>query len=243
MATRAALKASKTLTADSKKGQELVATFRAQLNKANLDDEAGQLLVENKAFAAYLAEGFRRFSTKFDTAPWVAFYAKHFKATPDFSALHVPEKPNFSCRAVVVMPGLTNNQVFDACTKAFKTWRYADDLDTVRDVVKRPDGPYVVWVRDTVEVDAEMANKSANDIEAAGVNTLTLKERMLLEIAYFEGTGKHLDLDNVTLCAGSRYPDGDVPSCGWSRLLGDFSVRWYGAGDRSSDLRARVAVS
>ncbi|HVV38726.1 MAG TPA: hypothetical protein VHD31_00135 [Candidatus Paceibacterota bacterium] len=64
MATRTALKASTTLTADSRKGQEAVAIFRAQYNKAGLDDEAGQLLIESKGFAAYLAEGIRTFSQR-----------------------------------------------------------------------------------------------------------------------------------------------------------------------------------
>lgn len=178
----------------------------------------------------------------FGLADWVRFYKKHFGlATTDWSGLHVPPKPNYPCRAIVVVPQITNNQAFDACTKAFKTWRYTDDLDSVRDVVSRPDGPYVVWVRDTVEADPDMAGKSADDIEAAGINTLTLKERLLLELKYFEETDKHLDIHNWTLCAGSRYPDGDVPSVGWSD--GRLHVDWAHADSRYPALRARVAVS
>lgn len=52
------------VTADSPKGQRAVETFRAQYNKAGLDDEAAQILNEHGGFAAYLAEGIRKFSQK-----------------------------------------------------------------------------------------------------------------------------------------------------------------------------------
>jgi hypothetical protein len=178
---------------------------------------------------------------EFDTSACEKFYTKHFGRTADFSGLHVPAKPDYPCRAIVVVPGITNNDVFDACTKAFRTWRYEKNLDTVRDIVKRPDGLYVVWVRDVVEADEDMKNKSADDIAAAGVNTLTLKERMLLELAYFDETGKHLDIDNWTLCAGSRHSDGRVPFVRWDD--GKLNVDWASADSRGAFLRARVAVS
>ena len=178
---------------------------------------------------------------EFDTTEWERFYLKRFSHTVDLAGLHVPPKPDYPCFAVVIIPGVTNNVVFDACTKAFKTWRYQNDLNTITDVVKRPDGPYVVWVRDTVEADPDMANKSAEDIEKAGINTMTLKERMMLELKYFDETGKHLDIENWTLCTGSRDSDGNVPIASWSG--GKFSVNWYYAGYSCSSVRAREAVS
>lgn len=177
----------------------------------------------------------------FDTAEWERFYLKRFSHTVDLAGLHVPPKPDYPCCAVVIIPGITNNIVFDACTKAFKTWRYASDLNTIADIVARPQGPYVVWVRDTVEADPDMANKSANDIVAAGINTLTLKERMVLELKYFDETGKHLDIENWTLCTGSRDSDGGVPSADWCD--GGFYVDWCSADYSYSGLRAREAVS
>lgn len=177
----------------------------------------------------------------FDTAEWEGFYEKHFSLKPDLSALHVPVKPGYTCRGVVVLPELGNNRIFDACTKAFKTWRYDKNLDTVRDIVQRPATAYVLWVRDDVEADADMANKSANDVENAGTNTMTLKERMLLELKFFEETGNHLDLQNVTLCTGSRYSGGRVPNAYWDS--DEFSVDWDNPDSQCSYLRARVAVS
>lgn len=176
-----------------------------------------------------------------DLDAWQDFFKRHFGRTFDLSNIHIPPKPDYPCRAIVIPNGLANNDVFDACTKRFKTWRYESDLNTVRDVVKRPDSPYVVWVRDVVEADDEMKNKSAEDIEKEGTNTLTLKERMMLELKYFDETSKHLDIENVTLCAGSRYSVGHVPHCYWS--YGKFYVDWFLPDGAGPHLRARVAVS
>lgn len=52
------------VTADSPKGQRATETFRAQYNKAGLNDESAQILNEHPDFAKYLAEGIRRFSAK-----------------------------------------------------------------------------------------------------------------------------------------------------------------------------------
>ncbi|HEY5382937.1 MAG TPA: hypothetical protein VIJ88_00020 [Candidatus Paceibacterota bacterium] len=178
---------------------------------------------------------------EFNLTEWQVFYEKRFSHTVRLSNLNVPPKPGYPCGGIVVIPGLTHSIVFDACTRAFKTWRYESDLNAITDIAVRPQGSHVVWVRDTVEADPEMANKSASDIAEAGINTITLKERMILELKYFDETGKHLDIENWTLCAGSRYSDGNVPSCRWSG--GRFGVYWAGVGGRYSYLRARVAVS
>ena len=67
MPTRTALSTSTALTpitADHPKGQKSVEVYRAQYNGAGLDEDAAQRLNESKPFAAYLAEGIRRYSAK-----------------------------------------------------------------------------------------------------------------------------------------------------------------------------------
>jgi hypothetical protein len=91
----------------------------------------------------------------------------------------------------------------------------------------------------TVEVDENMANKSANDLES--VECISLRERLLMEIQYYKETRKHLDIDNWTLCAGSRYANGDVPRVDW--LGGKLWVSWFDVGSRDGGLRSRVAVN
>ena len=58
------LNTSALVTADSPKGQRATETFRAQYNKAGLDDDGAQILNEHPGFAVYLADGIRRFGAK-----------------------------------------------------------------------------------------------------------------------------------------------------------------------------------
>ena len=58
------LNTSALVTADSPKGQRATETFRAQYNKAGLDEDGAQRLNEHPGFAAYLLEGVRRFGAK-----------------------------------------------------------------------------------------------------------------------------------------------------------------------------------
>ena len=153
---------------------EFGAAIMQQLGR-DIDPEKARFYIANKK---RLSEDLRKLGIHkvpdFDVASWESFYTKHFNLTVDLSSLHIPPKPNYPCRAIVAVPGLTNNPVFDACKKAFKSWRYENDLNTVRDVAKRSDGPYVVWVCDVVEADEDMKNKSAEDIEKERGNTRTL---------------------------------------------------------------------
>lgn len=177
-----------------------------------------------------------------DTAKWVDFYRRIFGKEVDLTNVHAPIKPEYECWPIVMVPDILNNYAFDACKKQFgKAWRYEDDLNTVRDIVKRPDGPYVVWVRANIEADPDLANVSAEKIVERELNTLTLRERLVLELKYFDETKSHLDVNNWTLCAGSRSADGHVPCVRWSD--GGLSVDWYDVGRAAPRLRARAAVS
>ena len=58
------LNTSALVTADSPKGQRATETFRAQYNKAGLDEDGAQRLNEHPGFAAYMLVGISRFSAK-----------------------------------------------------------------------------------------------------------------------------------------------------------------------------------
>lgn len=164
----------------------------------------------------------------------------------DFSGLNVPVKPDGFDRLLVVVREFKVSQLITELRKKFKVWTYSDSceyLDKIKDIVQRPDGDYAVWVRDRQEADEELQNKSADDIQKEGLNTETLKERLLHEWAYHYETGKHLDINNITLCAGSRYSDGYVPRAYWHSGDGGVRVSWHGADGRSGVLRSRETVS
>jgi len=179
-----------------------------------------------------------------DAASWVDFYRRIFGKEVDLANLHVPAKPEYECWPILMVPGISNNDAFDACKKQFgKAWRCADDLNTVRDIVVRPATAYVVWVKKNVEADPDLANVSAEKIVECGLNTLTLRERLVLELKYFDETKQHLDIKNWTLCTGSRYADGFIPDVDWDGSDAKLDVCWCHVGDADPSLRARAAVS
>jgi hypothetical protein len=215
----------------------------------NLDPEKVRAdLTHKKSLGRDLGKFFRsRYSMQSefpDAVSWADFYRRIFGKEVDLANLHVPAKPEYECWPIVMVPGISNNDAFDACKKQFdKAWRCEDDLNTVRDVVKRPDGAYVVWVRQNIEADPDLANVSANEIEKRVLNTLTLRERLVLGSKYFDETKSHFDIKNVTLCASSRYAVGLVPSVRWYGDDAGLRVLWYRVHDASPGLRARAAVS
>ncbi|MCX6766489.1 MAG: hypothetical protein NT170_01765 [Candidatus Moranbacteria bacterium] len=118
-------------------------------------------------------------------------------------------------------------------------WTLPDEI--VESERTAENGHYAVWVRARVEADDEFKNLSANDLKKQGHKGITLEERLVLELFYFWKSGKHLDIQNVTLCAGSRYSDGNVPNVNWND--DKLNVNWYNTGNANDNLRSREEVS
>lgn len=148
----------------------------------------------------------------------------------------LPEEQNLI--KLEMKSSMTAASLYAECQKMFPCWK-SDfiDLDSITSERK---GDYTVYFKDTQEADEENKNLSADDVKAKGMKTITLEERLLLEIAYFKKYGKHLDEQNVTLCTGSRDRDGSVPSAHWR--VDEFYVCWCYSGGRLGRLRARSAV-
>lgn len=175
---------------------------------------------------------------------WYKFYRDE-GIELDTAAIKIPAKRAGFDRLLVIAEGLTAQQVYDKCTEHFACWKYTDSsLDEIvtsndRDPKK---GTYAVWVRDGVEADDELKNRSANDLAKAKIAGETLLERLIHELKYYKETGKHLDIENVTLCSGSRNSDGDVPRVCWGSDGDGLGVDWFYPSDRSGRLRSREVV-
>lgn len=148
---------------------------------------------------------------------------------------------------VPVLKGVTCNKIIAGYKKAgVNVWAYDDDLDkyvTVNDRDPNRDGSYSVSFKTTVEADEENKNQSADQRRAEECKDITLLERLLMGLAYFLVTGKHLDVKNWTLCSGSRGSSDFVPDVGWDSYSRKVFVVWYDSGDRDDGLRARSVVS
>ncbi len=168
------------------------------------------------------------------------FYAEVFNLAVDFSGVEIPQElPGFGW-VLIVPQGLTLNKVWARCKEMFSSYSYlGDDLDKSMTQNERTSKTaYAKWFRNCVEADEELKNLSANQL--AGTPCITLLERLLLELWYFWKNKKHLDLQNITLCAGSRFDDGFVPDVHW--LDGRLRVYCDSPGHRDAYLRARAAV-
>ena len=148
---------------------------------------------------------------------------------------------------VPVLKGATCNKVVVALRRlGVNVYTYVDDLDknvTVNDRDPDRDGSYAVSVKAIVEADEENKNKSAEMLAEEGHKGMTLLERLLLELAYFLTTRKHLDVKNITLCAGSRHSHGCVPKVNWRPDYRKVYVVWSSLGNRYDNLRSRSVFS
>lgn len=134
------------------------------------------------------------------------------------------------------------SEILNDCRKLFSVYSYLDgeELDEQFPPVETE---YTYEM--TQEPSDEFSNISANDLKEKYPDThfMTLRERLLFEIEYFKETGKNLDVVNWTLCAGSRYVDGIVPSVYFGPDGDEVNVLGNRPDDAFDDLRARSAVS
>jgi hypothetical protein len=181
-------------------------------------------------------------------ADWQRFYRDFFGIKTDFSSIEVPETCLGFDRLIVIAKNLSPNQAFDVCQQKFPCWRYTEDLnEATKDRNDREaTQDYAIWVRDRQEADEELKNLTVDQLKEKGIKGITLLERIIFELKFWDEIGKHLDEKSITYCYGSRLSGGRVPRAGWRG--GGFRVAWFGvywSSPRRADsaLRARAVVS
>lgn len=146
-------------------------------------------------------------------------------------------------RLIVIPKGLTIQKAWKIAESLFPCKNWIDgDLDKAiptNDRVAYKN--YAVAFRDRVEADEEFKNLSANDLKARNHTGITALETIVDEIGFYRKTGGHRDVQNVTLCTGSRISYGYVPKSIW--YDDKFQLDWHDADDRHDSLRSRQAVS
>ena len=199
-----------------------------------------QKIVDDPDFVSHPKE--TRRNTKWHRK-WEKFYQKVFGLKVDLASVVIPEKKSDFGWVVIVAKGLTLNQVWAKCKEKFAVHSYfGNNLDEIVLVNDRTtETAYAKRFRNRVEADEELKNISANQLAKRNIQSITLLERLLLELWYSWKTGgQHLDIQNVTLCAGSRYSDGCIPDVYWDN--DELKVYYYDPDNHDDDLRARAAV-
>lgn len=178
--------------------------------------------------------------------PWTETYkALGLEAEyADAKLLLPPQSPDIWW--VPMVQGVTSNKIVAGHKKlGVKFYLYADDLDAAVPTHDRDPnrGSYVVGFRRTVEADEENKNLSANQLKKQNHKGITLPERLLLGVGFYVATSQHLDVENITLCAGSRSQAGGVPFVDCSPGHRSVYVSRYFPFYSCAYLRSRSAVS
>lgn len=125
-------------------------------------------------------------------------------------------------------PKIKTSQIMQRLRDKFSVWSYYDDQQLDQQF-PAPEKETARHFLDSQEPDAETLGLSTKEVSKKHPDGqgITLRERMLLELAYFEKHGEHLDIKGITFCSGSRHSDGFVPYMGWSSDDREVEVSWY----------------
>ena len=173
-----------------------------------------------------------------ELAAWQIFYQVIFGIELLLKDIKIPKARHGFDRMIVVTEGLMPNQVYALCAAHFSLARHYMNLDS--DVVENErvsDRSYAVFLRGGNESDAELKNMSADELRKNSITTITLLEYLLYQLKHFIETGMLLDARDITMCAGSRYKDGRVPTA--ISHHGELKIHWCAPHEKNPRLRAR----
>jgi len=179
---------------------------------------------------------------------WEKYYWKIHGLRTDFAGIPIPKADENDFPWLVCVPeNFSTERAYSGGEKLYAKWKYTNkSLDDVLDLSFGRDArtnPYIVRFRENWEADKNLKGISADAIAEKGIDTSTLKERLLLGDFLFWKHQRHLDQKNWTLCAGSRYSDGFVPDVLWAPRYREVFVVWSFPDGAGSVLRAREVVS
>jgi len=175
---------------------------------------------------------------------WETIYLVHFGIKEDFSKILIPkqqQKPDFN-QLIIVPQNLRLNQVISVLQKKFDCQFFTSDFDGTLVNDRQPKNSYSIWIRGCREADKQLKNLSANQLKEKGIAGITLLERLLWELFFFEKTGCHLDVKRWTLCAGSHCSDGSVPCVDWDSYRQKLRVSFCRPDFSSQEVCAREVI-
>lgn len=174
---------------------------------------------------------------------WEDFCKRVLMMESDLSGVKIPEDPTGEFGRIIIVPkGLTVLYLFNACAHHFSFFPRIRHEDIAHDR-DSDDGSYAIRVRDSREADKDLVNPSITDLNEQDIFGITLIERLLFELRYFDETGEHLDLQSETICSGSRLSDESSMRVWWGRnpkRLDIFATAFSAVGE---DMRCREVIA
>lgn len=150
---------------------------------------------------------------------WRIFYRREFGL--EIGEVKVPPYQSGFERLIVIPRGLELGYMYARCKNYFPCNAIAPFPGLQEKIIREdpyPEVPvYAVWIRGLSDADHDWhAGKSVVNLKEEGVPGITLLERMVFELKFFQETGRHLDVDHGgTLCSGSQSTTGYVWVAGW----------------------------
>lgn len=141
-------------------------------------------------------------------------------------------------------PDLKTSQIMALLKEKFTVWSYYVDKQLDKDF-PAPTEATVAHFLDSQEPDPDTVGLSVNEVteKYPDKTGITLRQRLLLELAYFEKHGEHLDVKGFTLCSGSRNSNGHVPRVSWSPDGQEVQVSWCSLDYSDAKCGVRSGVS
>lgn len=175
------------------------------------------------------------------TKTWERIYRNWFNLEKNFSEIQIPEHYNPQKHfAVIVAKGITTDKIVADIKKRFDISIYFNDVKNDRNSEV---SDYIIIFHRSIEPDGTPSFWSANALDQMQHKGITLLERILLEVLYFDATRRHLDMYNTTLCCGSRDNVGRVPGIHWNKVDKNLVALEYSPNYYHKSLRVRAIVT
>jgi hypothetical protein len=158
------------------------------------------------------------------------FREVHGKPLPRLRRLG-SEAPTDFFGAIVMANWMTNDRLFHCLRELWQTDWPGGSLDecfarNIRD--PKRDGSYIVLCRGWQEVDPQYHEMSPREAQRHGLVSMTLGERLALEIWYRWRHGQGgLDFETSTLCLGSKSVEGKIPRVFSHSVSMRFAIREF----------------
>ena len=123
---------------------------------------------------------------------------------------------------IIIKKGITCKQICDKMKKQFPCSLYGEYNEQAKKTYN-----FIIQ-------DSEEASKVYENIP----NSITLLEYMTYHLLYFLKTKKHLDSKHITVCAGSKYPNGTIPTAMFGTK--GLKIHWCNPNERNPRLRTRT---
>ena len=174
---------------------------------------------------------------------WEKFYKKVFGIKYDFSDIKIPKKKKGFNRLVIMAEGITIQQLYDKCNELFPCIKWTNKIldQIIASERTSKNGSYAILIRDEIEADDNLKNICAEGLEKENILGITIEEMLIYHLKYFEETGEHLDIKDITLCTGSRCSNND-DIIGISWWSGKLVIDWYEKCSSSEGLCCREIV-